>query len=241
MMENIIIIIFIIVYLLIISYIIFKNNNNYKKIVVDKNIIKYISDNFEILEIYNLLTKDECKEIIESAKYKGLHESGVVNYLSENGTEINKNSRTSQTCWLDISDNPIIKKIAEYSEKITGIPINHQEMMQVAYYKQEGKFIDHYDACTYNDITFCDKMNNNAGQRRATLLLYLNDDFQGGQTEFVQLKLSIKPQVGKAILFWNVDQDEKLIIKSKHKAKPVISGEKWICTIWSHIKPYKKN
>ena len=58
---------------------------------------------------------------------------------------------------------------------------------------------------------------------------------------FVDLGLSIKPQIGKAILFYNVDDNENIIPKSKHRANNVLSGEKWICTIWSHIKPYKKN
>lgn len=41
-------------------------------------------------------------------------------------------------------------------------------------------------------------------RRQYTVLVYLNDDFIGGATEFPNLKRVVKPQKGKAVLFTNL-------------------------------------
>jgi hypothetical protein len=54
----------------------------------------------------------------------------------------------------------------------------------------------------------------------------------------VNIGVKIKPQKGMAILFYNVDGNEEIIRDSMHKAHELKTGEKWICTIWSHVKKY---
>jgi prolyl 4-hydroxylase len=111
-------------------------------------------------------------------------------------------------------------------------------MAQVAHYTAGGKFNAHYDACN-SDNAYCDKMNRHAGQRRATLLVYLNDDFDGGQTVFPHIGKTVTPKKGMGILFWNTTAETDAIIpESMHKGNPVVRGEKWICTKWSHAKAY---
>jgi prolyl 4-hydroxylase len=209
-----------------------------KSTYVDPQIIKHSHQDYEVLEIYNLLTPEECNEIIQFAKDKGMHESDVLSYGTDSGTAVNNDYRKSKTAWLQDDDHPLCMRLAQYSEQITTIPRENQEMLQVAHYEPNGKFNEHFDACAYDNKDYCDKMNNYSGQRRSTLLIYLNDDFEGGETEFVQIGLKIKPEKGKGILFWNVDEDENIIEKSKHRGNPVLKGEKWICTKWSHVHKY---
>ncbi len=47
----------------------------------------------------------------------------------------------------------------------------------------------------------------NRFQRQATLLVYLNDVHEGGMTHFDRLGVSIKPQCGKALLFFPAFSD----------------------------------
>lgn len=53
---------------------------------------------------------------------------------------------------------------------------------------------DHVEA--FNDLR--------CGGRLSTLILYLNDDFKGGQTDFPELGISVEPTAGDAIYFHNV-------------------------------------
>jgi prolyl 4-hydroxylase len=201
----------------------------------DATIQEHASGDYKVLEIRGLLTPQECDEIIAYAQQKGMYESDVLSYGSSSGTEVMDQYRKSKTAWMTDDENPIAMRLALYSEQITGLPRENQEMLQVAFYEKDGKFNEHFDACVFEDKSFCDKMNNNAGQRRSTLLIYLNDDFEGGETEFVNIGLTVKPEKGKAILFWNTDENENIIQESKHRGNPVLSGQKWICTKWSHV------
>lgn len=59
--------------------------------------------------------------------------------------------------------------------------------------------------------------------RYFTVLCYLNDDFEGGQTSFPQLNYSISPRSGKAVIF---------PATYLHCAEPVSSGEKYVLVSW---------
>ena len=200
--------------------------------------IRYEKNGYVVFEYPNLLTSAECDALIAYSKQKGMTASDVLDYAATSGTVVNNDYRTSKTAWLHDHEHSVCAKMAALSEQLTGIPQCNQEMAQVAHYESGGKFNEHYDACSFDDEAYCNRMNNNAGQRRATLLAYLNDDFTGGETEFVVIGVTVKPEKGKAILFWNTNEDETIIHESKHRAHPVRNGEKWICTKWSHVRPY---
>lgn len=185
----------------------------------------------ELQEFQNILSKTECQKIIELAKKSNMVESSVVD--STGLYSSNTNFRKSKQVWLDPLSDPVLQKISDLSIALTGFPRSNQEMIQVVQYQPGGKFDAHYDACVQND-KICQQMNRGSTERRTTLLFYLNDDMEGGETEFVNINRKIKPETGKAILFWSTDNHDKLYENSKHRGNPVIKGEKWIATVWSH-------
>ena len=82
-------------------------------------------------------------------------------------------------------------------------------------------------------------MREGQASRFATLLLYLNEGMEGGETSFPRWLngetteiLEVKPEVGKAVLFYNVLPDGNYDERSQHAAKPVIKGEKWLTNLW---------
>jgi hypothetical protein len=52
-----------------------------------------------------------------------------------------------------------------------------------------------------------------------TLVFYLNDDFTGGETDFLELGQAVRPRRGMALLFQH---------RVLHSANPVHSGEKFV-------------
>jgi len=200
--------------------------------------ITHVYDDYTVIEIPNLLTNEECDKLIELATKEGLHESEVLNYTMDKTTTTDEKFRKCEQAWLNNDVDPLVQKISKMTETLTGYAMETQEMLQVARYKPGGLFTTHYDACDSDDKKYCDTVNNNAGQRTATLIIYLNDDFEEGETEFVNLKLTIKPVKGKGLLFKNVDKDDVIYEKSLHKGNEVKKGTKWICTKWSHSRKY---
>ena len=77
------------------------------------------------------------------------------------------------------------------------------------------------------------------GARFATLLFYLNDGMVGGETEFPRWVnaetfegLKVKPEAGKAVLFYSQLPDGNMDDFSQHAAKPIKDGEKWLINLW---------
>jgi prolyl 4-hydroxylase len=190
------------------------------------DIIYYTFDiNYDVIEIENVLSREECNELINLSIKNGLENSTVWN--SDDSKTINYSHRISKQTWLS-NNHPLIHKICMLSEKYTGFPMYKQELLQVVKYDIGGKFEDHYDAWAFGQI------NRSNGQRKCTFMIFLNDNYVGGTTEFPIIRKKIIPKVGKAIIFRNTDSNENIIYQSLHRGNIISHGSKWICTVWSH-------
>ncbi|TVR92909.1 MAG: 2OG-Fe(II) oxygenase [Wenzhouxiangellaceae bacterium] len=75
------------------------------------------------------------------------------------------------------------------------------------------------------------------GQRVHTVIAYLSADFDGGETEFRDWNLSLRPGAGQCLSFSSVRADGSLAPESIHRGAPVKRGEKWIATLWYRARP----
>lgn len=75
------------------------------------------------------------------------------------------------------------------------------------------------------------------GQRFATAILYFNQAFTGGETAFKVWQKEVQGQLGTLIYFNNVLPDGCPDPASIHCGRPVLTGEKWIGTLWFREKP----
>lgn len=66
------------------------------------------------------------------------------------------------------------------------------------------------------------------GQRIATALVYLNDAYEGGETEFSMLGKTYRGGVGDGLFFWNVDPAGAPDVNTLHAGLPTTQGEKWL-------------
>lgn len=198
---------------------------------------------------HNFLSKEECNHLIDLAKPR-LTKSTVVD--SATGKTIDSSVRTSSGMFLNRGQDTIIKNIEKRIADFTFIPVEHGEGLQVLHYKVGQKYEPHYDY-------FLDEFNTkNGGQRIATVLMYLSDVEEGGETIFPAAEgnissvpwwnelsecgkrgLAVKPQMGDALLFWSMHPDGTLDPSSVHGGCPVIKGNKWSSTKWMHVDEYK--
>ncbi len=75
------------------------------------------------------------------------------------------------------------------------------------------------------------------GQRVATCLIYLNDDYVGGETEFPKLGLSFKGRKGDALIFYSVDPSGRPDPRTVHAGRTPTSGEKWLLSQFFRNRP----
>lgn len=74
-------------------------------------------------------------------------------------------------------------------------------------------------------------------QRIWTLLIYLNDGYQGGETQFPAINLSVKGKLGDALLFRNTLGNGQPDPNARHAGLPVTAGRKWLATRWIRERP----
>lgn len=188
---------------------------------------------YKVFEIENFLSDEECDLIIKLAKQKGMIQSTVINDNGKNVIDLY--TRNSKQTWLEDIDNKLIKDLSNIISKLTDIPTEHQENLQIVSYEPSNYYKPHYDASYHPKVL--PNMNYGVGPRLYTFIIYLNDNFEGGETEFPELGLKVKPQKGKAILFQNINNQFDLIPESLHGGCPVSSGTKWIANKWIRIWP----
>jgi hypothetical protein len=112
-----------------------------------------------------------------------------------------------------------------------GLPANGFEHSQVLHYATGQRFAPHYDFL--EPLTPAHAENIAAGgQRVATFLIYLNDDFDGAETAFLSLDWRHRGAKGDALLFWNVDPAGAIDRTTLHAGLAPLRGEKWLFSQW---------
>jgi prolyl 4-hydroxylase len=74
--------------------------------------------------------------------------------------------------------------------------------------------------------------------RVATVLVYLNDDYEGGETLFVKTGLKVKGRKGDVLVFRSVTADGGFDPMSEHAGLPVESGTKFLASRWIHARRF---
>lgn len=183
-----------------------------------------------LYEVDDFLTHEECDELIR------MSHDNLENSLVYSTTEDlhDTSQRNSKQAWLTDDQSPVVKKVSDKVAALTGTDVGLQESLQVVQYPAGGFFKPHFDACG-GDAEECERMNGALGPRRITVLVYLNDDYQGGGTTFPKLGVTVTPKKGKAAVFYSVDEEGSIIPESEHGGDPVIAGQKWICNKWVRL------
>jgi prolyl 4-hydroxylase len=186
---------------------------------------------YRVREFPEFLTPEECDHIIERAR-PVMEESKVIS--RRRGNEKKKSFvRTSESGYLPHERDPVIRSVKKRIGELAGHPVENQEKLQVTHYFPFTFYSPHFDALI--------KFKPEAGNRICTVIVYLNDDFTGGDTNFPRVGLRIRPEKGKAVLFSNLSEDGKGPNRlAVHEAKIVHSGEKWILNQWIREHRYKR-
>ena len=144
--------------------------------------------------------------------------------------------RTSEQAWLAVSDDvvgPIVAKLRARAAQLVGVYREDLfEPLQVVRYGPGQEYRPHYDAC----VVGCAE--GSRIYRRATLLVYLNDEFEEGATHFPSVDIRVRPRRGDGELFYNVDADTGTELDAAlHAGEPVLSGTKWVANCWVRYDP----
>ena len=118
----------------------------------------------------------------------------------------------------------------------TSVPEFTFEVPQVMHYTVGQEFRPHHDFLDPQKPSLAAEVAQR-GQRIMTFLVYLNDDFEGGETEFPSAGIAWRGRTGDGLAFANVTPDDRPDPMSLHAGLPPTSGEKWILSQWIRNRP----
>lgn len=136
--------------------------------------------------------------------------------------------RSEEAIFGVLQEDLVVSAINRRIAAASGMPAENGEPLLILRYKPGGEFRAHSDALGGVD-----------NQRIATMLLYLNSTYEGGETEFPKLGLRIKGRLGDALFFANVDSQGRPEPAALHAGRPVTRGEKWLATRWIRARGYE--
>ena len=191
---------------------------------------------------HNFLTQEETENIVSIARPL-MKRSTVVGFQ---GQAEENSIRTSYGTFISRLHDPIITDIEKRIASWTHLNISHQEDMQVLRYGVGQEYKSHFDSIA------------ESSPRSATVILYLNDVDQGGETAFpdsnewstipvdnqvlskcAKGSVAVKPKHGDALLFFSLKSDLTMDDAALHRGCPVIKGVKWTATKWIHTAPFR--
>ncbi|GBF94788.1 prolyl 4-hydroxylase-like [Raphidocelis subcapitata] len=203
---------------------------------------------------HNFLSQNEADYVVKLVEKK-VTRSHVVDVK----TGVNKMDeiRTSWGGAIDRGVDPVISAIENRIAEWTHLPPENQEPIQVLRYNDGQKYDAHWD--WFDDPVHTP--GNTTDNRAATVLMYLGEVEEGGETALPiavpldaarqgRIKphlskcgangtLAVVPRKGDALLFWDMLPDGKTICRrSLHASCPTLKGTKWTATKWIHNKPY---
>ncbi|RLQ94629.1 2OG-Fe(II) oxygenase [Falsibacillus albus] len=194
------------------------------KIVTDDREIQIIARMEEplIAVLGNVLSDEECDELIR------LSQSRMDRSKIGSVREVNQ-LRTSSSTFLPEGESDVVARVEKRISQIMNIPVEHGEGLQILNYQIGQEYKAHFDFFTSASRPV-------ANPRISTLVMYLNDVEQGGETYFPSLKLAVSPQKGMAVYFEYFYDDQALNDLTLHGGAPVVIGDKWAATQWMRRK-----
>jgi hypothetical protein len=188
-----------------------------------------LSDSPRIRLIRQFATDAECRWMISLGRDQ-LAPATVFDKAT--GGHLRHSSRDNSFLVLRIGEmNVLTEVIRQRIAAATNLPAPLFEPSQILHYAVGQRFKPHHDFLDPANPAYHESLAT-FGQRIATFLIYLNDDYQGGETSFPNIGLTFRGEQGDALFFANVTKDGAPDPHTLHAGLPTASGEKWVFSQW---------
>ena len=158
-------------------------------------------------------------------------------YDPSSGGPMQDGARRNSAAEFALADmDLVLLAVRERLSAASGLPVTGMQGPQVLHYAVGERFTPHYD---FLDPELEGPARDLAvrGQRAATCLVYLNDDLDGGETDFPELGLRHRGARGDGLVFMNVDGEGRPDRRTLHAGLAPTRGEKWVLSQWVRDRP----
>jgi len=193
----------------------------------------------QIMIMPNFITKEMCKALCNYADDRTATDLSVFDPDSTNSTNevkfaVDKSVRNTQMVEYDDDlgqqfNEVIGKAVREIINPHYGIEVKSAEAVQFLKYGVGGKYDVHIDAESLWHV----KANNTlvwkkSMDRDISILIYLNEEYEGGELVFPNQHISLNPKAGMLVAF---PSDHHFA----HGVKPVTAGTRYALVTWASL------
>ncbi len=177
-----------------------------------------LSETPRVRRIPKLFSSAECDYLRRLADPR--FEASTVN--DSQGRMIADPIRTSDGATLHwMIEDPCVHALNRRLAAATATQWDQGEAIQILRYKSGQQYRPHFDFVRASE-----------NQRVLTALVWLNDDYDGGETAFIKTGLSVRGRKGDCLIFRNALPDRTVDPLSEHAGLPVIRGTKFLASRW---------
>ncbi len=204
-----------------------------------------ISSDPPVLVLDEFLPMEVCDELMGMAAEAGFRPSEVLDkpkseVVAAGGQDFKRSAhRTSSSAHCGDAgawcrQSPALDELLARGESLTRLNASHTEL-QFVHYEAGQYFRTHSDYLGGSEKY-------QAGPRIFTLLVYLSDVEEGGETHFPAIGLAVPPRKGRAVLFASTLDESPLQkdARTRHQSLPVKRGEKYAANLWYYTRDYAR-
>jgi hypothetical protein len=170
-------------------------------------------------------TPSVCAWLIERSRGR-LHRARV--YDSAAGADIENEIRTNTIAEFNLAEADMVHVALQLKMAAScGIPFEQLEAPAVLHYDVGEQIGNHFDFIDPNVPHYAEEIAKR-GERVVTFLVYLNDDYDGGETDFQKLGVRHRAKSGEGLFFVNALANGAPDTRMLHAGCPLSRGEKWI-------------
>lgn len=177
----------------------------------------------KLILYHDLLTSDECDQILN----QDLEFAKATTFDHESKSPVLIKGRSNSSCYDIKAYDKFVKNriVSAISHIFPGLQTENFEPLQIQQYNPGEEYGDHHDYFNFSHV------HNTDNDRIGTVVIYLNDDFEGGETNFPKMNFKVKAKKGMGVLFdyqYHFDINDKTL----HAGCPIIKGTKSVITAW---------
>lgn len=195
-----------------------------------------LSQDPQVMLFRDFIPLEICKLLIRQSQNR--LQPALV-YDPVNRRNIRYKTRTNSIAQFNLVENDVIHfLLQQHMSAACGVPMEQMEATAILNYQPGEEISNHYDFVDPELPNYAQEIADN-GQRVITFLIYLNDDYAGGETAFPEMGISYKGKAGAGLYFVNSLPDGSADLRTLHAGKPPTSGQKWIVSQFVRNRPVK--
>jgi prolyl 4-hydroxylase len=187
-----------------------------------------------IARFSDFVRPEACAWIMEHVRE---HLQPAKIYSGDHLSDITDQMRTNSVGPLHLACIDLVNVVVQYRiAAVTHLPVSNFDGPTALHYRVGEEIKDHFDYINPNIPNYEHEIRTR-GERLITFLVYLNDDYEGGETAFPALDVSHKGARGEGLLFVNTLADGTPNERSVHAGRPPTRGEKWLLSQFVRQRP----